>query len=67
MEKKCMREFDSILIRIVLANYIWVLSYIFSELRAVPCGRLAAGSPSAIYSTRAGKGLTAAFYLGSLM
>ena len=45
MEKKCMREFDSILIRIVLANYIWVLSYIFSELRAVPCGRLVAGSP----------------------
>ena len=46
MEKKCMREFDSILIRIVLANYIWVLSYVFSELRAVPCGRLAAGIPS---------------------
>ena len=49
MEKKCMREFDSILIRIVLANNIWVLSYIFSELRAVPCGRLAAGSPSPLY------------------
>ena len=45
MEKKCMREFDSILIRIVLANYIWVLSYIFSELRAVPCGRLVVGNP----------------------
>ena len=49
MEKKCMREFDSILIRIVLANYIWVLSYIFSELRAVPCGRLAAGIVIVIY------------------
>ena len=45
MEKKCMREFDPILIRIRLANNMGVLSYIFSELRAVPCGRLAAGNP----------------------
>ena len=58
MEKKCMREFDSILIRIVLANYIWVLSYIFSELRAMPCGRLAAGIPSHVHMTRSGKGLS---------
>ena len=35
MEKKCMREFDPILIRIVLANNMGVLSYIFSDLRAV--------------------------------
>ena len=58
MEKKCMREFDSILIRIVLANNIWVLSYIFSELRAVPCGRLAAGIPTVATHSRSGKGLT---------
>ena len=45
MEKKCMREFDPILIRIRMANNIWVLSYIFSELRAVPCGRLVGGIP----------------------
>ena len=44
MEKKCMREFNPILIRIGLANNMGGLSYIFSELRAVPCGRLAAGS-----------------------
>ena len=59
MEKKCMREFYSILIRIVLANYIWVLSYIFSELRAVPCGRLVGGKPGVVTHTRSGKGLSA--------
>ena len=40
MEKKCMREFDPILIRIRMANNMGGLSYIFSELRAGRAVRL---------------------------